>query len=267
MMAVCGVESKPCERLRALREQLRLSLRDVQTISRQLADEYANPSYVVHASRLCEYETKEITPSAHHLYVMSVCYRTAILELLSWYVPVNNTVADWERTQIRPTHSVSLAPWEQDSLARNFEKHLDKYRGTSLGKLIAEWGLLPLGLILRLTKKRYSYAYVGAEDYTMYPLLPPGSFLQVDECRNRPTDHTWTNEYERPIYLVETLDGLRVSWCDLQDGHLVLQPHSLSPASVRIYRHPQEAQIIGQVVGISTRLQKLNPLAKTTRRL
>jgi hypothetical protein len=125
-----------------------------------------------------------------------------------------------------------------------------------------------LGLILRLTKKCYSYAYVGTEDYTMHPLLPPGSFIQVDESRNKPAAHTWTNEYERPIYLVETRDGLCVSWCDLHDNYLVLQPHALSPAAVRIYRYPQEAQVIGQVVGISTRVQNADQHARSgTRRL
>jgi hypothetical protein len=35
---------------------------------------------------------------------------------------------------------------------------------------------------------------------------------------------------------------------------LILQPHPLSPVQVRILRHPQEAEIIGQVVGIAMKL-------------
>jgi hypothetical protein len=35
---------------------------------------------------------------------------------------------------------------------------------------------------------------------------------------------------------------------------LILQPHPLSPVQVRILRHPQEAEIIGQVVGVAMKL-------------
>ena len=32
---------------------------------------------------------------------------------------------------------------------------------------------------------RYTYGYIGSEDFTMYPILPPGSFVQVDKRRTR----------------------------------------------------------------------------------
>jgi hypothetical protein len=36
-----------------------------------------------------------------------------------------------------------------------------------------------------------------------------------------------------------------------------LQPHPLSPAQVRILKHPQEAEVIGQVVGVAMRIGNL----------
>jgi hypothetical protein len=35
---------------------------------------------------------------------------------------------------------------------------------------------------------------------------------------------------------------------------LILQPHPLSPVPIRVLRHPQEAEIIGQIVGVAMKL-------------
>ena len=88
----------------------------------------------------------------------------------------------------------------------------------------------------------------------MYPILPPGSFIQVDESRNQVVEGSWRSEYERPIYFVETRDGYTCCWCTLQQEGLVLQSHPLSPVPVRVLKHPQEAEVIGQVVGVAMRL-------------
>ena len=88
----------------------------------------------------------------------------------------------------------------------------------------------------------------------MYPILTPGSFVQVDETRNKAVEGAWRSEFERPIYFIETREGFVCSWCHVQRDAIVLQPHPLSPVPVRVLRHPQEAEIIGQVVGVAMRL-------------
>ena len=86
-------------------------------------------------------------------------------------------------------------------------------------------------------KVDYAFKRVfGSEDFTMYPLLPPGTFLQVDESRNKIVPGMWRSEYERPIYFVETREGYTCSWCSLKGEHIILQPHSLSPVAVRMLR-------------------------------
>src|SRR5258708_19772917 len=88
----------------------------------------------------------------------------------------------------------------------------------------------------------------------MYPILPPGSFVRVDEAKNRVAEGLWRSEFERPIYFVETRDGFVCSWCSINRDRIVLQSHPLSPVPVRTLRHPQEAEVIGQVVGAAMRL-------------
>jgi hypothetical protein len=38
----------------------------------------------------------------------------------------------------------------------------------------------------------------------MYPLLMPGSFLQVDDTKTQILKEGWRSEYERPIYFVDS---------------------------------------------------------------
>jgi hypothetical protein len=91
------------------------------------------------------------------------------------------------------------------------------------------------------------------DDFTMYPLLPPGSFIQIDESRKRVLRAGWRSEYERPIYLIQTRDGYICSWCAHANGELVLLPHPLSPMAPQTVRVP-EADVIGQVIGAAIRL-------------
>jgi hypothetical protein len=82
----------------------------------------------------------------------------------------------------------------------------------------------------------------------------------VDESRSEVVQGIWRSEYERPIYFVETREGYTCSWCSLKGDHIILQPHPLSPVAVRVLRHPQEAEVVGQVVGIALKLGEWVPV-------
>jgi len=47
------------------------------------------------------------------------------------------------------------------------------------------WGDIPVPLLRHLDLRRYLYGYIGLEDRTMAPLIPPGSFVQIDAKRTR----------------------------------------------------------------------------------
>jgi hypothetical protein len=133
----------------------------------------------------------------------------------------------------------------------------DIKRSTDLGRMIENWGTVPMQYLQELSKKKYIYAYVGMEDLTMYPLLLPGSFVQVDESRSRVEEKKWRSELERPIYFVETREGHVCCWCSVRRGEIILQSHPLSPVPARILKHPQDAEVVGQVVGVAMRLGEL----------
>ena len=66
--------------------------------------------------------------------------------------------------------------------------------------------------------------------------------------------------YERPVYFVEMRDGYTCCWCTLKGDHILLQSHPLSPVPVRVLRHPQDAEVIGQVVGVALKLGDWRPV-------
>lgn len=134
---------------------------------------------------------------------------------------------------------------------------------TNIARMIQKWGTVPAAFLKQFAESPHTYAFVGTEDVTMYPLVLPGSFLQIDESRTEILSERWRSEYERPIYFIETTDGFLCSWCSLKDrSQLIIQPHPLSPAAPRLFKYRQDAKIIGQVVAVAMRLDQWSPELK-----
>ncbi len=136
----------------------------------------------------------------------------------------------------------------------------DPRRTVNFGRMVEKWGLVPMSYLAQLSAFQFTYGYIGSEDLTMYPLIPPGSFVQVDEARNKVVEGAWRSEYERPIYFVETRDGHICCWCSLSGENIILQPHPLSPTAARVLLYGQEAEVIGQVVGVAIKLGDWRPV-------
>jgi transcriptional regulator with XRE-family HTH domain len=249
------------KKLRDLREQIGLTLRDVELSSTSLAESRGIEEFIINPSRLSDIETKGVIPSIYRLYVLSVIYRADFTELLRLYgVDLSFTAADFAICRPGKTHRLEIAMGRGNvQIPVKLDPGFDIRRSTDLGRMIESWGVVPMQYLQELAKKKYTYAYVGTEDLTMYPLLLPGSFVQVDEDRSRVEEKKWRSELERPIYFVETREGHVCCWCAVRRGEIVLQSHPLSPVPARILKHPQEAEVLGQVVGVAMRLSEAYP--------
>ncbi|HZS28164.1 MAG TPA: helix-turn-helix transcriptional regulator [Candidatus Angelobacter sp.] len=245
------------KRLRELREQMGLTLRDVEISSTTLSESRSIDEFIINPSRLSDIETKGVIPSIYRLYVLSVIYRADFTELLKLYgVDLSFTAADFAICSPSKTHRLEL-PTDRGSarFPNKIDPGFNLRVTTDVGRMIQDWGSIPMQYLDELAnKQKYIYAYVGMEDLTMYPLLLPGSFVQVDERRTRVEEKKWRSELERPIYFVETREGYVCCWCSVRRGEIVLQSHPLSPVPPRILKHPQEAEVLGQVVGVAMRL-------------
>jgi len=88
------------------------------------------------------------------------------------------------------------------------------------------------------------------------PLLRPGSIVLVDASLHKIDDDDWTTEHDRPMYFVEVRDGYRCGWFHQEGSRLVMQPHPLSHCFPETWRVPEEAEIVGRVTGVVTRLNE-----------
>jgi transcriptional regulator with XRE-family HTH domain len=248
--------------LRALRERLGLTMREVESASLRITERHGNDEFTVSPSRLSDIETKGLVPSIFRLYSLAVVYRCDLREILGWYgIDLSLSAADLNLNLPPRSHlEETLQGTFKVAVPTRLDPAFDPRRTASLSRMVEQWGLVPLAYLSALGSDKFTYGYLGSEDFTMYPLLPPGTFLQMDQTRNKVEPGIWRSELERPIYFVETRDGYTCCWCSLKGEHIVLHSHPLSPVLVKVLRHPQEAQVIGQVVGIALKLGEWLPV-------
>ncbi len=243
--------------LRVLREKLGLTMRDVETASERLARKHSNnEEYFIPISRLSDIETKGLIPSIYRLYSLCVIYRRDFRELLGWYgISLDIAISDLETCAPPRSHfSRALRNTDVVQMPVRMDPSFDPRKTSNFGRLVEQWGTVPLIYLDQLSKIDFTYGYIGSEDLTMYPILPPGSFVQVDETRSKVVEGGWRSEYERPIYFIETRDEYVCCWCTLTREEIILQAHPLSPVAPRVLKYPQEAEVLGQVVGVAMRL-------------
>ncbi len=251
---------EPGQKLKKIRERLRLRFRDVEEASGRIAALHSNDEFVVALSRLADIENKGTMPSAYRLYSLCAIYRLDMSEVLSWYgVSLATLPADAAVVQHTQTHMLNFRAEEGEvRVPISLDPGLDLSRTVFLSRLIQRWGTLPLVLFNHIDLRNYRYGLIGTEDWSMFPIIPPGSLVVIDDTKRRITTSGWNSEFERPIYFLEHRDGYLCGWCALRDGILIVQPHPASLYEPKSYRYPEEIEVIGQVTQVAMSLDPAN---------
>jgi len=247
------------QKLRRIRERLNLRVREVEQASLKIADKYRNDDFAVLINRLSEIENRGLVPSLYKLYSLCAVYRLDFNEVLEWYgISLGSLPADASFADVPQTHlsSIQADSHGEVSFPLSLDPGVDLRRTTYLSRMIQRWGKLPLLFLEALEIKEHRYGFIGTDDWFMYPLLQPGTFIMLDESTRKIANSGWTNEYERPIYFFEHRQGFACGWCSLKDDQLILQPHPASLCSAQIYKYPSELDLVGQVVGVAMRLDQ-----------
>jgi hypothetical protein len=130
-------------------------------------------------------------------------------------------------------------------------------RTKMFSRLPEAWHGLPLSVLQYLNSKDRILGYVGLQDFTLYPLIRPGSFVEINSRQNKIRAIPWTNEHDRPIYFVELRGRYVCSWCQLDDGKLSIVPHPISKQQIQRFTYPDEAEIVGRVTAVSMRIAEV----------
>jgi transcriptional regulator with XRE-family HTH domain len=243
----------PGLRLRQVRERLGLTYRDVESASYELASRRGRPEFVLHISRLAEFENRHVVPGLHKLYALAVLYHLNPLEFFRWYeVPFEECFEDGLQFGVPHTHVA--APPSGLRVPLRFDPAFDPRRTDFLSRMVERWGHFE-GALLK-GSPRHCYGYIGLGDRRMAPILRPGSLVLVDTEMRQIEDADWASEHDRPMYLVDVRDGYRCGWFSRANGRLTMSPHPLSRCAPESWSLPEEAEVVGKVIGVVTRLNE-----------
>lgn len=249
----------PGERLKSIRGQLGISTRQVEKYSRQIAKAEGNVKFYISNAWLSQIEAAGPVPGVQKLFSLSVIYRINFVELL-YLFGIDLERIGFHRLEIPlpKTHPTKLEVYNEDGAATfpvRFHEGFKVEKTTLLSRMVKIWGDVPISVIRHLDIRNSEYGYVGLRDNTMDPLVPPGSFVQIDnQVREVLSPSSWRTELDRPIYFVKTPGGYACSWCEVKKNQLTLVPHPLSRCRLRHFTYAQDAEIIGRVTGIAMRI-------------
>jgi transcriptional regulator with XRE-family HTH domain len=257
-MISVGTHLNLAGQLRELRSRTGITTREVAEQSQKIAEAENNPEFYISNAWLTQLENTDSIPSVFKLFSLSVIYRVKFSDLLLLFG------IDLERIE---KHRIGMPP--QDTVRATIEVY-DNQRTVTfpirfdpgftvsttnlLSRMVEVWGEIPIAMIQHLDLRHEQYGYIGLQDFTLHPLLRPGSFVQINERVKKIQPGKWRTEFDRPIYFVELRDGYACGWCEVNRNDLLLIPHPLSPCSVKQYAYGTEAEIVGQVTGVAMRL-------------
>ena len=248
---------KPGERLKQLRLRLGVSIRDVEDYSRLVSEIRNDPEYVISNTWLSAVEIGDSTPSIYKLYSLSVIYGVAFTELLAYYgVDLDQVSFDQAKIRLPYTRLVNLKVYD-DQRRVAFPIRLDAGFNLAttnlLPRMVETWGEIPISLIQHLNIRESLYGYIGLSDFFMYPILRPGSFVQIDKNQTV-IAKSWRTDLDRPIYFLELHEGYACSWVEVMGKNLLLIPHPQSGCRARLHARPTDVEVIGRVTAVAMKL-------------
>jgi hypothetical protein len=241
------------QKLKRVRERLRLKFRDVEEASARIAAKRGNDEFAVALSRLADIENKGTMPSMYRLYSLCAIYGLGLPEVLSWYgISLSDLPRDSTEMAHSRTHTIGFRPEEGEiQVPLALDPGIDLTRTIFLSRLIQRWGKLPLMLLNDVDLRNYRYGLIGTEDWSMFPIIAPGSLVVIDEARRKIANSGWASEFERPIYFLEHREGYVCGWCTLREDRLTVQPHPASFCDPESYEYPAQIEVIGQVTQVA----------------
>jgi hypothetical protein len=255
-------------KLKRIRLRLGLSVREVERRSLKLAEERQNQDFSLSRAWITDVEKGRFVPGTFKTVSIGVIYQLTIAEIHEFFGIKPGDITK-ERALFSPpkTHLLSAPDervTESGELPRDSDVTLQLESTNLLSRLVDIWGDVPVPLLRHLDLRRSLYGYIGTKDRTMSPLIPPGTFVQIDAKQTRVKSSsgkksTVQSPFARPIYFLDIRTGYACGWCEIKDGVLTLIPHPDSGEQTRTFRYPHEIEVVGRVTGIAMRIEEENP--------
>ena len=238
-------------RLKALREGLKISLREVERHSRRFAQLGGNNSFVIPHSSLSAIERQEALPNIYKLISLSAIYRVHFPELLLIFGADLDDIAKFQ-VKFPSTQPTLLSldvyhPNRRINFPLQFNPGIDLRQSTVLSHFVQSWGEIPVGALQNMNLREHVWGLIGTDDLTLHPFLSPGTLVQIDDRCTKIEMSGWESDFDRPIYFLHLRDGYACGWCAVADGILSIVPFSPVRRSTRQFRYPDDVEVVGRV--------------------
>jgi transcriptional regulator with XRE-family HTH domain len=250
---------QPGDRLKAYRTALGVSVRDVQEYSRHIARATGQPAFTVSHSYLTSLESgRKGIPSLHKLFTLSVVYRVRFVDLLLSYGLDLENISKFEMDIKLPrTHVIWHDVYDPErpvAFPVRFDPGFKLEQTDLLSRIVETWGEVPIGFIQHMGIRKHLYGFIGTTDFTLHPLIRPGSIVSIDDRDTKIQPSGWETDFDRPIYFLQLRDSYAFGWCQLGEGKLNLIPYSTARCPIKQYKYPDDVDVIGRVIGVAMAL-------------
>src|ERR1039457_7617807 len=147
---------RPGEKLKRIRERLKLTYRDVEKASQQIVQRRGSDEFAIALSRLADIENKGTVPTIYRLYTLCAIYRQDWTEVLRWYgVPLDQLASEALHVGLGETHAIHLNPSATVTVPQPPDLEIDPHKTTFLSYLVRNWGRMPLSFLNGLDLREY----------------------------------------------------------------------------------------------------------------
>jgi len=238
----------------------------VEAYSRHIAQATGNSAFAVSHSYLSSLESgRQGVPSLHKLFTLSVVYRIRFVDLLLSYGLDLENISKFEiDIKLPRTHVIwhdIYDPERPIAFPLRFDPGFTLEKTELLNRMVSTWGEIPIGFIQHMGIRKQLYGYIGTNDFTLHPLIRPGSVVVIDDRDRKIASSGWQNDFDRPIYFLELRQGYACGWCQLEEGNLSVIPYSTGKCRIRQYRFPDDVDVIGRVAGVAMTFEESSPRA------
>lgn len=245
----------PGQRLKALREALGISGWDVQTYSLLIARTQGNRKYSISHSSLVDIENSDRVPSVHKLFTLSALYRVNFVDLLLLFgIDLDQINTSRLAIKLPKTHLVPSEIYDTErrvSFPARFDPGARIEETNLLSRMVQVWGEVPIAFVQNIGLRKHLFGFIGMDDYTLYPMIRPGSFVLIDDKDTKLQAESWENEFERSIYFFQLRDEYAFGWCELKGKVLSIIPHHMSGRETRQFNYPDDIDVVGRVAAVA----------------
>jgi len=243
--------------LRVSRANLRLSLRQVARMSRNIARLLGDERYLVSASSLCDYELFNAPP--RHLHKAITLCSLCGLQFHVFLKAIGIVLAEAGREPI-PDH-LARRVLDMESVENSDDSDMSGRSGF-LEQMLERCEEIPfflresIGPLSGLEDASLDdFFWIGGEYDVLHPCLANGLFALVNRRDKRPIHFTSKPAWQQPVYVIQMRNGTYLcACCGIENGTLVIHPYSPQFRRSEHLRYHQDAEVVGRIVTVARKL-------------